>query len=68
PIVSGEDNAWIGRTGFVHQAVLQDIPNLAEYCVYACGSPLMIAAAKRDFIEHGLMSKQFYSDAFTVSK
>jgi CDP-4-dehydro-6-deoxyglucose reductase len=67
-VVSGEDINWSGRTGFVHQVVLQDLTDLSQYCVYACGSPVMITAAKIDFIEHGLMSKQFFSDAFTVSK
>ncbi|WP_421208291.1 FAD-binding oxidoreductase [Aeromonas enteropelogenes] len=68
PVVSGDDANWTGRTGFVHQAVLQDLTDLHQYCVYACGSPVMIAAAKDDFIEQGLTSKQFFSDAFTVSK
>ncbi|MGL4978391.1 MAG: FAD-binding oxidoreductase [Plesiomonas sp.] len=68
PVVSGEDAQWSGRSGLVHQAVLQDISNLSEYCVYACGSPLMIDAAKNDFIKHGLSNKQFFSDAFTTSK
>lgn len=68
PVVSGEDANWTGRTGFVHHAVLQDLTDLGQYCVYACGSPVMIAAAKNDFIKQGLTSKQFFSDAFTVSK
>lgn len=68
PVVSGSDVEWNGRTGFVHQAVLQDFCNLSDFCVYACGSPQMIAAAKNDFINVGLSEKQFFSDAFTVSK
>lgn len=68
PVVSGSDLGWSGRTGFVHQAVLQDFNNLSNYCVYACGSPQMIAAAKEDFVKVGLSEKQFFSDAFTVSK
>lgn len=68
PVVSGRDSGWSGRAGFVHQAVLQDFGNLSDYCVYACGSPQMIAAAKEDFVKVGLSEKQFFSDAFTVSK
>lgn len=68
PVVSGIDAEWDGRTGLVHHAVLQDFQEMTDYCVYACGSPHMIAAAKEDFVKVGLSEKKFFSDAFTVSK
>ena len=68
PVVSGDDANWTGRSGHVHQAVLQDIKCLSDYCVYACGSPDMVNAAKKDFVNRGLPEQQFYSDVFTVSK
>lgn len=58
---------WTGRTGFVHQAVLADFPDLSGYQVYACGSPLMIEAAKRDFVAQGMPEEEFFADAFTFS-
>jgi CDP-4-dehydro-6-deoxyglucose reductase len=36
---AGADDAWTGRTGFVHQAVLVDHPIYPDFQVYACGSP-----------------------------
>ena len=68
PVVSGDDHDWNGRHGLVHKAVIEDIHDMSNSCVYACGSPQMIAAAKQDFIHAGLLEKQFFSDAFTVSK
>lgn len=68
PVVSGDDPEWKGRRGLVHQAVLNDIKNMSIHCVYACGSPQMIAAAKQDFVNVGLSEKQFFSDAFTAFK
>lgn len=57
---------WSGRTGFVHEAVMQDHSNLSQFQVYACGSPVMVNAAKRDFIEQcQLAPEDFISDAFT---
>ncbi|PIR09897.1 MAG: CDP-6-deoxy-delta-3,4-glucoseen reductase, partial [Gallionellaceae bacterium CG11_big_fil_rev_8_21_14_0_20_60_62] len=47
PVVS--DEAWDGRTGFVHEAVLQDFGDLSGYAVYACGAPVVVEAAHRDF-------------------
>ncbi|MEP7276145.1 MAG: CDP-6-deoxy-delta-3,4-glucoseen reductase, partial [Betaproteobacteria bacterium] len=61
------DDAWPGRTGFVHRAVLDDFPDLSGYVVYACGAPLMIEAARRDFVAQGLPPGDFYADSFTYA-
>jgi len=59
---------WTGRTGFVHRAVMEDLPDLSEYQVYACGAPAMVDAARRDLTALcGLPPEEFYSDAFTPS-
>ena len=50
----------------VHRAVMADYPDLSNYQVYACGNPLMVEAARRDFIGRcGLPETEFFSDAFT---
>jgi CDP-4-dehydro-6-deoxyglucose reductase, E3 len=60
------DEVWHGRTGLVHQAVLADCPDLNTYQVYACGAPIMVASAHRDFVAlAGLPDEDFYADAFT---
>ncbi len=68
PVLSeplGGDN-WSGRTGLVHQAVMHDLPDLGGYQVYACGAPVMVEAAHRDFTTRcKLPDDEFYSDAFT---
>lgn len=68
PVVSVEVENWPGRTGFVHHAVLADFADLSIFDIYACGSPLMIESAKKDFLMQGLNAKNFYSDAFTPAK
>ena len=67
PVVSDAlpEDAWQGRTGFVHAAVLQDTPNLADHQVYACGAPVVIEAAQRDYTAHGLPTESFFADSFT---
>jgi CDP-4-dehydro-6-deoxyglucose reductase len=58
-------DGWTGRTGFVHRAVMEDLPDLSGYEVYACGAPVVVEAAHRDFTTHcGLPEEQFFSDAF----
>ncbi len=61
------DDAWSGRTGFVHQAVLADFPDLSGHQVYACGAPAMIEAAKRDFMARGLPEEEYFADAFSFA-
>ena len=60
------DDAWTGRTGFVHQAVMADWPDLSGHQVYACGAPVMVDSAQRDLVARcGLPAEEFYADAFT---
>jgi CDP-4-dehydro-6-deoxyglucose reductase, E3 len=62
------EDAWQGRTGFVHQAVLDDYIDLSAYEVYACGAPVVVEAARRDFTaQRKLPNDAFYSDAFTFT-
>ena len=61
-------DAWQGRTGFVHQAVLDDFDSLAGFQVYACGAPAMTDIARQTFVDQkGLPEDEFYCDAFTPS-
>ena len=60
------EDDWRGRTGLVHQAVMHDLPDLSAHQVYACGAPIMVDTAQRDFIALcGLSPDEFYADAFT---
>ena len=67
PVVSDAlpDDHWSGRTGFVHQAVLQDHPDLSGHEVYACGAPIVVDSAQRDYRQAGLPDDAFFADSFT---
>jgi NAD(P)H-flavin reductase/ferredoxin len=54
------------RHNLVHRAALEDHPRLAGFQVYACGVPVMIQAAQREFLAAGLPADQFFSDAFVT--
>lgn len=58
---------WQGRTGWVHEAVVQDFPDLSGFEVYMSGPPPMIMAARQAFSAQGLPSAQLYSDSFEFS-
>ena len=66
-----EDN-WQGRTGLVHQAVLDDYANdkqngLSDYQIYCCGAPAMVETAHQTFQAQGLPENEFFSDAFSYA-
>ena len=68
PVLSepAPEDAWTGRTGFVHRAVMADWPDLSGHEVYACGVPVMVDAAHRDFVAQcGLPEEAFFADSFT---
>lgn len=71
PVVSDAlpEDGWTGRTGLVHQAVLDDFADLSGHEVYACGAPVVVEAAHTHFIaERQLPKDAFFSDAFFLSK
>ena len=70
PVISDAlpEDGWTGRTGFVHSAVLQDMPDLSGHEVYACGAPIVVESARRDYLAAGLPEEVFFADSFTSAK
>lgn len=68
PSNADEKENWQGRTGFVHESVINDFNSLAGFDVYMAGPPAMINAAKKAFIEKGLPEDQLFSDSFEFAK
>jgi hypothetical protein len=69
PVISEAlpEDGWSGRAGFVHRAVMQDFPDLSGHQVYACGVPVMVDAARRDFTSAcRLPEDEFFADSFTT--
>lgn len=68
PVVSDAlpEDQWAGRTGFVHQAVLDDFADLSGYQVYACGAPIVVESARTAYTaQRGLPAEEFFADSFT---
>ena len=63
PVLS--DEQWSGRMGFVHRAVMQDFPDMSGMQVYACGAPIVVESARKDFsLSCKLSAEEFYADSF----
>ncbi|OOZ46014.1 CDP-6-deoxy-delta-3,4-glucoseen reductase [Solemya velum gill symbiont] len=64
PVLSEPDEGWQGRSGFVHEAVVEDIEDIADYDVYMAGPPVMVEACANAFADKGLSRDHMYSDVF----
>ena len=69
PVLSEPDatGSWSGRKGMVHQAMLEDFPNLTGHEVYVCGSVKMVDSAVPAFLAQGLSGDACFLDTFLPS-
>lgn len=58
------EDDWDGRTGLVHAAVCEDLPDLSGQEVCMSGPPPMIEAAREAFLARGLAPESLHYDAF----
>lgn len=64
PVLSEPSPEWRGSRGWVHEAVLRHMDDLADHDVYAAGPPAMIAAVRREFGERGVAASRLFFDSF----
>ena len=69
PVLShaSPEDAWSGRAGLVHEAMLADFADLSGNEVYLCGSVKMVETAVPAFIAQGLGEDACFSDAFVMA-
>jgi CDP-4-dehydro-6-deoxyglucose reductase len=68
PVLSEPDPTWSGRTGWVHQAVLQDFPDLSGHDLYMAGPPPMVNAGREAFGAAGMPAAQMHFDSFDYAE
>ena len=64
PVLSRAGGSWTGRRGHVQQAVAEDFDDLSAHAIYLCGSPSMIAEARKTFSARGASMAHLYADGF----
>ncbi len=63
PVLSEPDAGWTGRTGFVHETVIEDHADMSGFDAYLSGPPIMVEAGRKAFEAHGLTMNHMFSDA-----
>lgn len=64
PVLSEPDTDWSGRTGFVHEALLADHPDLKPWEIYMSGPPAMVHAARKAILAAGGEEDHLHYDSF----
>ena len=64
PVLSDVEHAGAVRHGLVHEALLEDQPDLCAFDLYMSGPPTMIDAGRRAFVEAGLPEDRLFYDSF----
>lgn len=64
PVISDPEHAGKLRSGLVHEALLEDHPDLSGFDLYMSGPPTMIDAGRRAFVDAGLPEERLYYDSF----
>jgi CDP-4-dehydro-6-deoxyglucose reductase len=67
PLISERIDDWEGRTGLLHEAVLEDGHDFSKTVIYACGSPEMVYGTLDGFEAAGLTDLNYYSDVFAYA-
>jgi CDP-4-dehydro-6-deoxyglucose reductase, E3 len=64
PVLSEVSGPSEWRSGWVHEAVLADYPDLAPFDVYAAGPPAMVEAIRGTFPRRGVGEDRLHFDSF----
>jgi CDP-4-dehydro-6-deoxyglucose reductase len=68
PVLSEPDPDWAGRTGWVHEAVVADFPDLSGYDLYMAGPPPMVVAGREAFRASGMTDEHMHADSFDYAE
>jgi CDP-4-dehydro-6-deoxyglucose reductase len=68
PVLSEPDADWAGRTGWVHEAVIEDFPDLSGHDLYMAGPPPMVNAGRAAFIAAGMPEGHMHFDSFDYAE
>jgi CDP-4-dehydro-6-deoxyglucose reductase len=64
PVLSEASPEWRGRTGWVHEAALEQVEDLESCEVYAAGPPAMIAGICAEYEARGSVTDRLHYDSF----
>ena len=68
PVLSGLDEKWQGRKGFVHHAFMLDHNDLTNMDIYVGGSEPMAMSVYQDLLDRGVKKTSIHSDILNIKR
>jgi aquacobalamin reductase/NAD(P)H-flavin reductase len=68
PVLEAPESDWLGKTGLVHEVVMQTFPAMPNLQIYAAGRFEMAAVIKDAFLPLDLVPENLFGDAFAFLK
>ena len=68
PVLSGLDEEWQGRKGFVHHAFMLDHNDLSNMDIYIGGSEPMVMSVYQDLLDRGVKKDSIHSDILNIKQ
>jgi len=68
PVLSGLDEQWQGRKGFVHHSFLLDYDDISNMDIYVGGSEPMVMSVYQDLLDRGVKADAIHSDILDIKR
>ena len=68
PVLSGLDEQWQGRKGFVHHAFMLDYDDISDMDIYVGGSEPMVMSVYQDLLDRGVTKASIHSDILDIKR
>ncbi|RDX36994.1 NAD(P)H-flavin reductase [Kangiella sp. HD9-110m-PIT-SAG07] len=68
PVLSGLDEEWQGRKGFVHHAFMLDHDDITDMDIYVGGSEPMVMSVYQDLLNRGVAKESIHSDILDIKR
>lgn len=68
PVISGVDNNWKGRKGFVHHAFLLDCEDLSGKDIFIGGSEMMVMSVYEDLLKRNVKPEFIHADILDIKR
>ncbi|NVK22234.1 MAG: NAD(P)H-flavin reductase [Kangiellaceae bacterium] len=68
PVLSGLDEQWQGRKGFVHHSFMLDYNDLSDMDIYIGGSEPMVMSVYQDLLDRGVEPQSIHSDILNIKR
>lgn len=68
PVLSGLDEQWQGRKGFVHHAFMLDHNDLTDMDIYVGGSEPMVMSVYQDLLDRKVEKDSIHSDILNIKR